>query len=521
MSGRAKNYRIPTVFALTLFSSLITSCGDGVTTTDNDPSPSALDIELRALTQSADVSGDILAGRTLPEVTDPLAALGRDLFFTKGLSGDMEVACVTCHHPNLGGTDELSLSVGTGAIDPTLMGPGRIHESMEGPNVPRNAPTIFNAALWDRFLFLDGKIESLETLQTNNGMGARIRTPDTMPGVQDITAGPNLAAAQSRFPVTSPAEMRTDNFLVGEDRFALRDRLAQRIGDYEAGAGELAENNWLPIFRSAFNQPNADAPSLITFDNISTAIGEYERTMNFVNNPFNEWVNGDLNAITEEQKRGAVLFYTPTEQGGAGCANCHSGDFFTDEEMHVIGSIQIGDGKGNGEDGTDDFGRELLSGDPADRYKYRTSSLLNIAVTGPYFHAGSYDTLEEVMLHYSNPIAGVNLWFQRGAVCSLVQFKDVANCADLYPSARANTQRVLDLIESNRDEEGIRFRNSNINPQQQSEIVAFLEALTDPCVVDPECLAPWIPDPNQNGPDGLQINGVNRFGVPLAESANP
>jgi cytochrome c peroxidase len=525
MLGRTRNNGRPTVFALTLFSSLIASCGDGVTVTDNAPAPSALDIELRALTQSAEVTGDLLTGRVLPVMGEPLADLGRDLFFTKGLGGDMEVACVTCHHPNLGGGDALSMSVGTGAIDPNLMGLGRTHESMEGPNVPRNAPTIFNAAMWDRFMFLDGKIENLEILQTNNGMGARIRTPDTMPGIQDTTAGPNLTAAQSRFPVTSAAEMRTDNFMAGEDRYALRDRLAQRIGGYEAGAGEMAENNWLPLFQSAFNQPDADAPSLITYDNIGTAIGEYERTLNFVNNPFNEWVNGDLTALNDEEKRGAVLFYTSTEQGGAGCSDCHRGDFFTDEEMHVIGSVQIGKGKGNGEDGTDDFGRELLSGDPTDRYKYRTSTLLNIAVTGPYFHAGSYDTLEEVLLHYSNPIAGVNLWFERGGVCSLAQFIDVANCETLYPSARANTQRVLDLMQNNRDAganpDMITLQNANLTPLQQSEVVAFLGSLTDPCVEDPECLAAWIPDPDASGHDGLQINGVDRLGLPLAEAVEP
>jgi len=529
MSASSKNKKSkPAIFTLTLLTSMLVSCGDGVVIGDgtaNKPGtpplvqqqPSALDIELRTLTQSAQVSGNLLAGRTLPTITDPLATLGRDLFFTKGLGGDMEVACVTCHHPNLGGADELSLSVGTGAIDPNLMGSGRVHESMRGPNVPRNAPTIFNAALWDRFMFLDGKIENLDPLKINNGLGASIRTPDTMAGIQDVTAGPNLTAAQSRFPVTSPAEMRTDSFMVDEDRYALRGRLAERIGNYGAGAGEMAENNWLPLFRSAFNQPEADAPSLVTYDNIATAIGEYERTLNFVNNPFNDWVNGDLNAISEQQKRGAVLFYSSIEEGGAGCSDCHTGDFFTDEEMHVIGSIQIGLGKGNGDDGTDDFGRELLSGNPTDRYKYRTSSLLNVAVTAPYFHAGSYDTLEEVLSHYSNPDAAINTWFEQGGVCNLAQFRDVANCATLYPSARANTQRALDFMQSNQGAEEVRFQNANLTPEQQADIVAFLEALTDPCVENPECLAPWIPDPSDNGPDGLQINGVNRLGQPLAE----
>ncbi|MDB4224213.1 hypothetical protein N9850_10610 [Granulosicoccus sp.] len=526
--GYIEKNKVSVIFSLTLLSSLVAGCGEAVLIGDVITEPSELDLDLAALignaalsvdptTENAGLTGDLLAGRSLPDIGDPLAQLGRDLFFTKGLGGDMEVACVTCHHPNLGGADGLSMSVGTGAIDPNLMGPGRTHASMDGPNVPRNAPTIFNAALWDRFMFLDGKIENLEPLQANNGMPASIRTPDTMPGIQDVSAGPNLTAAQSRFPVTSPAEMRTNNFMIGEDRFALRDRLAQRIGGYGAGAGEMAENNWLPLFQTAFNQPDADAQSLITYDNIATAIGEYERTMNFVENPFNDWLNGDLSALTDEEKRGAVLFYTPIDDGGAGCSECHSGDFFTNEEMHVIGSIQIGLGKGNGDNRTDDFGRELLSGDSADRYKYRTSSLLNISATAPYFHAGSYDTLEEVVAHYSNPIVAMNQWFDRGSVCNLAQFRDADNCADLYPDARQNTQLALDVIANNQDAEGPVFQNANINPQQQAEVVAFLEALTDPRIEDPEFMSDWIPNPNDFGPDGLQINGVDRNGMPLAQ----
>ena len=159
-------------------------------------------------------------------------------------------------------------------------------------------------------------------------------------------------------------------------------------------------------------------------------------------------------------------------------------------------SIQIGLGKGNGDNRTDDFGRELLSGDSDDRYKYRTSSLLNISATAPYFHAGSYDTLEEVVAHYSNPIVAMNQWFDRGGVCNLAQFRDADNCADLYPDARQNTQLALDVIANNQDAEGPVFQNANINPQQQAEVVAFLEALTDPRIEDPEFMSDWIPNPN-------------------------
>src|SRR5690606_40245218 len=62
---------------------------------------------------------------TLFRSDDPLPRLGKLLFFSKSLSGDFDTACASCHHPALGGGDDLALPVGTGAIDPDVVGPGR------------------------------------------------------------------------------------------------------------------------------------------------------------------------------------------------------------------------------------------------------------------------------------------------------------------------------------------------------------------------------------------------------------
>jgi cytochrome c peroxidase len=74
------------------------------------------------------------------------------------------------------------------------------------------------------------------------------------------------------------------------------------------------------------------------------------------------------------------MFFSSIEDGGANCLSCHSGDFFTDEQYHVLASPQIGRGKGN-DNGTltnDDFGRARETKDDADRYKFRTPTLLNV-----------------------------------------------------------------------------------------------------------------------------------------------
>jgi len=447
------------------------------------------DDDLRQLAFDAGVTGNIEAGRNLPAITDPVAQLGKDLFFTRGLGGNLEVACVSCHHPNLGGGDQLSLSVGVGAVDPTVLGPGRVHSESGGPNVPRNAPTVFNMGFWDELVFWDGRIENMGADAPNNGASDDIRTPDVGFGRRDPSAGQNLTVAQAHFPVTSAAEMRSDSFMPGADSESLRARLAARIGDYGDGAGEMGANTWLQEFRNAFNDRTATAEELITYDNIAFAIGEYERSMVFTNNAFNRWVLGDNSALSAQQKRGAELFYTRVDQGGAGCLMCHDGDFFTGETVENTGMIQIGEGKGDGVD--DDFGRERESLRFIDRYKFRTPSLLNVAVTGPYGHAGAYDTLEQVVSHYSDPVAAINDWFDRGGVCGVEQFRSMPNCASLYPNARANADLALQQVQFNRDSGSRLFLNANLSNQQQSDLVSFLQALTDPCVQDPACMSPW------------------------------
>ena len=115
-----------------------------------------LDAQLRAVIAEQGLTGDPSLGRDLPSIDEPMAQLGKKLFFTKALSGDKDVACATCHIPSLGGGDELSVSIGVGAVDPEWLGPGRAHPS-GGPTVPRNAPTTFNIAMWDSVLFMDGR----------------------------------------------------------------------------------------------------------------------------------------------------------------------------------------------------------------------------------------------------------------------------------------------------------------------------------------------------------------------------
>ena len=466
-----------------------------------EPEPvasSALDTELTTIIETWGLTGDPSVGRNIPSIDDPLAQLGKKLFFTKALGGDQDSACASCHLPTLGGGDALSLSIGTGADDPDLLGPGRTHPS-GGPTVPRNAPTTFNVAMWDSVLFHDGRIESLgKTPKASGADGMGIRTPDTEFGVVDPTAGSDLVAAQSRFPVTSPEEMRGFAFEIDNGTQSARYHLAARLGNYGDGAGELEQNNWPAEFETVFGSAPT-VQELITEQRIATALAAYERSQTFVDTPWRAYVQGDTNAIDASAKRGALLFYNSVDAGGAGCTSCHIGDFFTDEAFHNLAIPQLGPGKADGSLQDHDFGRFRETGNEDDLFAFRTPSLLNVEVTGPYGHDGAYTTLEGIVRHHLNP----------------TQALEVYDFAQLDPTVQtenciANTFEALEKLEADQKAGRSQLQPVQLTDAEIGDLVSFLHALTDPCVKDAACLDPWMPSPDEVDPDGLRLMAVTQ-----------
>jgi cytochrome c peroxidase len=112
--------------------------------------------------------------------------------------------------------------------------------------------------------------------------------------------------------------------------------------------------------------------------------------------------------MSEQQKRGALVFF-----GEGRCSQCHSvsgesNEMFSDFKMHVIGVPQIapgfGIGKGNvvfdGPGQDEDFGLEQVTGNPADRYKFRSSPLRNAALQPAFFHNGAMTRIEDAIRHH-------------------------------------------------------------------------------------------------------------------------
>lgn len=449
---------------------------------------SEVDTTLHELIQRQGVTGDPVQGQTLPSIESPLAQLGMQLFFSKTLSGNKDVACATCHHPLLGGGDNLSLSIGINATDPDVLGHKRLLQGQLAPGVPRNAPTTFNIGLWKQFMFHDGRVAQVE---------GGITTPDVSDSLPDPRAGANLVHAQARFPVTSNHEMRGTTFDAGGTVQSCRDRLAERLGGYgnntpaEDALSAEETDYWLAAFRQVYQQPQAQASALITEQNIAAALSEYERSQVFVNNAWKQYVQGDLAAISEPAKQGAVLFYRERAAGGYACASCHRGDFFTDEQFHHVLIPPIGPGKGNPDPNQQqDYGRWLVTHNPDDKFRFRTPSLLNVAVTGPWAHNGAYTSLEAMVKHMLNPFqAALNY--------------DVKQLQQPTIQTQQLQQNLREMLGGNTDMAGQAYRAEDVQ-----YLVAFLQTLTDPCVTRPDCMSRWIPstDLAKQDPMGLQLN---------------
>ncbi|TFH20569.1 MAG: c-type cytochrome, partial [Myxococcales bacterium] len=283
-------------------------------------------------------------------VTAAKVALGRKLFYDRRLSRNRTLSCAMCHIPEQGFTShEMATAVG-----------------IEGRTVRRNAPTIYNVG-HARLLFHDGRERLLE---------------------QQIW-GPLLAANEMGNPSVG---------------FVL-DTIAS-LPDYRG------------LFDAAFD---GRGPSMET---LGMALASYQRTLVSGDSRFDRWRYGkDDGAISQSAARGYELF-----TGKARCSSCHTiGEqhaLFTDHDLHDTGigyrssmarapetlDVQIAPGVFVAVDGArvaaaseprpPDLGRYEITGDPADRWKYRTPGLRNVALTAPYMHDGSIETMREVVEFY-------------------------------------------------------------------------------------------------------------------------
>ncbi len=274
-------------------------------------------------------------------LTQEKVALGERLFFDPALSRDGSVACASCHIPERAFSDSLPVAVG-----------------IDGRRGERNAPPIINLA-WAGALFRDGSAASLEE--------------------------------QALHPIHSPAEM--DLSLRELEERLSADPSYRRVFESAFGhepAGEAAGAEQRPDEGSTTPSRNlsggaGDVDGVVSARNVARAIASYVRTILAGDAPFDRYLAGDREALTEEELRGFRLF-----TGKANCSLCHLGPTFSDDAFHNTGVAAR----------SGDPGRYGVTGREEERGRFRTPTLREIEHTAPYMHDGSLASLEEVVEFY-------------------------------------------------------------------------------------------------------------------------
>lgn len=350
-----------------------------------------------------------------------MAGLGLLLFFDPVTSLHQDNSCAACHSPSHGYGDTQSIAIGI--QNNGVVGPNRL-----GPRNLRRSPIILNAGFYPKLMW-NGRFSAPSGDPFDNAAGFSFPQPEGTgffrPGDPLIRT---LLAAQAFMPLTE---------LVEQAGFTgIRDSLDPRFQPFDDGQGDtcpapdasgscngpirarVAQRlNAIPAYVQQFGDvfPEVRAGAPIDIGMFARAIAEYEFILKGANAPIDRYARGETAAMTEAEKRGALLFF-----GKANCVACHAvgggaNEMFSDFKMHNIGVPQIaarfGPGSGNvvfdgpGED--EDYGLAQLTGLAGDRYKFRTSPLRNVALQPAFFHNGAFTTLEDAVRHHLD--AGASL----------------------------------------------------------------------------------------------------------------
>lgn len=167
----------------------------------------------------------------------------------------------------------------------------------------------------------------------------------------------------------------------GDVQGSLEDIMAFEVEEFfETNLENLNNHSEYPtLFKNAFNVDE------ISYTEVEKALAQFLRTLNSGNSKFDKVQRGEA-TFTNEENLGFELFYT--ERGD--CFHCHSTALFSDNQLH-----------NNALDANPEAGYYEFTGDPLDYGKFKSPTLRNIELTGPYMHDGRYATLEEVVNFYS------------------------------------------------------------------------------------------------------------------------
>ena len=405
------------------------------------PSGADLDRDLTAALSAAGFTGTIeqtyrarIEANLRRPIDERLVEIGRLLWFDTLHSLHADNTCGGCHSPTNGFGDSQPMAIGV--QNNGIVGPDRA-----GPRNQRRSPLVINTALYPALMW-NGRFNSLSGDPFDNSQGFRFPFPEDdarFSQAEDVAHGvTHLLQAQAHMPPTELIEVAgftgtcpggVADGLLGPAFCQFDDGLGESVPLPDPATGSRNEPirqkalellNANPVYRTLFGEvfPEVADGAPIDFFMFGKAIAEFEFTLVFADAPLDEFARGNTTAMTPAQKRGALLFFGPS-----GCVSCHavagpSNEMFSDFAAHAIGVPQIapefGAGAGNvlfaGAGHDEDFGLEEVTGNPSDRYKFRTAPLRNLAVSPAFFHNGAFTRLEDAIRFHLNVIAGARTY---------------------------------------------------------------------------------------------------------------
>jgi cytochrome c peroxidase len=331
--------------------------------------------------------GSSLEQRLGRKIDNQLADLGRNLFHDTIVGLNNDNSCSGCHSATAGFGDTQSIAIGV--ENNFIVGPER-----SGPRNQRRTPMAANTAFFPNLMW-NSRFSSLSFDPFDNSVGFMFPLPEGL----TLSDKAHLLVAQAFIPPTERVEAA--GFVFPGDNFDIRAEVIRRINDVP---------EYRKLFGKIFLEVKAGGP--VTYDMFARAIAEFEFTLVFADAPLDRFARGEKNALTNDQKRGALLFF-----GSANCVACHtvsgqSNEMFSDFREHVVGVPQIAPEAGNPKAGNvtfdgpgrnEDFGLEQVTNNPNDRYMFRTSPIRNAALQPAFFHNGAFTRLEDAIRFHLNP----------------------------------------------------------------------------------------------------------------------
>ncbi|MBK8627410.1 MAG: hypothetical protein IPN86_18135 [Saprospiraceae bacterium] len=308
-------------------------------------------------------------------ITYPKVALGNILFFETGIAMAAKkeesmgtYSCSSCHLPELGFTAGRFQGIADGAVGFGYHGEARtINPNYDGSEVDaqgaRPLPVINLAYV--RNPLWNGSFGSY---------GMNVGT-ESVWGIEDPLTSINKENREGLEAVVTPALIT--------HRQDINKKLMDSLG-------------YTALFDNAFH--DVPVSQRYTLQTASHAISAYFRTVLTNQAPFQKWLRGEKNAMTEKQKKGANLFF-----GKANCVNCHNSPSLNGQRFAAVGVKDL-DQNGYLAYKTDDGrskGRAGFTQKDSDLYKFKVPELYNLKDVGFYFHGASKRSLREVVQYFN------------------------------------------------------------------------------------------------------------------------